>query len=153
MAFAILKVTISDLPRYHPCDPGLRTQPAEIAIDVRDAVKRYGDFTALQKISLAIGDNDFFTLSEANAPGTAGAGAFVAVCDEATQAVYDKIWTNLNLAPPLLARPFVSRSLAALAQGTAIAHPGLQSAWAKHRPRPATPSSIRRALPACPISA
>ena len=24
---------------------------AEIAVDVRDAVKRYGDFTALQKIS------------------------------------------------------------------------------------------------------
>ena len=35
---------------------------AEIAIDVRDAVKRYGDFTALQKISLGIRDNEFFTL-------------------------------------------------------------------------------------------
>ena len=35
---------------------------AEIAIDVRDAVKRYGDFTALQKISLRIRDNEFFTL-------------------------------------------------------------------------------------------
>ena len=33
-----------------------------IAIDVRDAVKRYGDFTALQKISLSIFDNEFFTL-------------------------------------------------------------------------------------------
>ncbi len=34
----------------------------EIAVDVRDAVKRYGDFTALQQISLAIHDNEFFTL-------------------------------------------------------------------------------------------
>ncbi len=33
-----------------------------IAIDVRDAVKRYGEFTALKKISLSIRDNEFFTL-------------------------------------------------------------------------------------------
>ena len=33
-----------------------------IAVDVRGAVKRYGDFTALQAISLAIEDNEFFTL-------------------------------------------------------------------------------------------
>lgn len=32
------------------------------AIDVEDAVKRYGDFTALKKISLSIKDNEFFTL-------------------------------------------------------------------------------------------
>ena len=35
---------------------------SEIAIDVRDAVKRYGNFTALEKISLSIQDNEFFTL-------------------------------------------------------------------------------------------
>lgn len=34
----------------------------QIAVDVRDAVKRYGDFTALQRISLGIRDNEFFTL-------------------------------------------------------------------------------------------
>ncbi len=34
----------------------------QIAIDVRDAVKRYGDFTALKRISLSIYDNEFFTL-------------------------------------------------------------------------------------------
>lgn len=38
------------------------TSGAEIAVDVRDAVKRYGDFTALQQISLGIRDNEFFTL-------------------------------------------------------------------------------------------
>ncbi|MFW8634731.1 ABC transporter ATP-binding protein [Cribrihabitans pelagius] len=32
------------------------------AIDVRSAVKRYGDFTALKRISLTITDNEFFTL-------------------------------------------------------------------------------------------
>ena len=36
------------------------------------------------------------TLPEANPPATAGAGAFIEVCDEATQAVYDQIWTNLK---------------------------------------------------------
>jgi spermidine/putrescine transport system substrate-binding protein len=36
------------------------------------------------------------SLPEANPPATAGAGAFVAVCNEATQAVYDQIWTNLK---------------------------------------------------------
>lgn len=35
---------------------------AKIAVDMRDAVKRYGDFTALQKTSLNIRDDGFFTL-------------------------------------------------------------------------------------------
>jgi len=30
-----------------------------LAVDVRNAVKRYGDFVALQKISLGIRDNEF----------------------------------------------------------------------------------------------
>lgn len=38
------------------------SDPAQIAVDVRDAVKRYGDFTALKPISLSIRDNEFFTL-------------------------------------------------------------------------------------------
>ena len=33
-----------------------------IAVDVRDAVKVYGDFTALKRVSLSIHDNEFFTL-------------------------------------------------------------------------------------------
>lgn len=36
------------------------------------------------------------TLPESNPPATAGAGAFIEVCDQATQAVYDQIWTNLK---------------------------------------------------------
>ena len=33
-----------------------------IAIEVRDAVKRFGSFTALERISVSIRDNEFFTL-------------------------------------------------------------------------------------------
>jgi len=38
------------------------TIEATNAIDVRQAVKRYGEFTALKTISLSIRDNEFFTL-------------------------------------------------------------------------------------------
>ena len=34
----------------------------KVTIDVRNVIKRYGDFTALQKISMSISDNEFFTL-------------------------------------------------------------------------------------------
>lgn len=36
------------------------------------------------------------TLPESNPPAEAGAGVFIKVCDQATQAVYDQIWTNLK---------------------------------------------------------
>ncbi|AZV80819.1 extracellular solute-binding protein (plasmid) [Parasedimentitalea marina] len=35
-------------------------------------------------------------MPESNPPSSAGAGVFIEVCDEQTQAVYDKIWTNLK---------------------------------------------------------
>lgn len=35
---------------------------ANIAVDVQNAVKRFGDFTALKPMSLSIQDNEFFTL-------------------------------------------------------------------------------------------
>ena len=41
-------------------------------------------------------DPELASLPESNPPATAGAGAFIAVCDEATHAVYDQIWTNLK---------------------------------------------------------
>ncbi len=41
-------------------------------------------------------DPELASLPEANPPAEAGAGAFIEVCDEATQAVYDQIWTNLK---------------------------------------------------------
>ena len=36
------------------------------------------------------------TLPESNPPADAGAGVFIEVCDQETQAVYDTIWTNLK---------------------------------------------------------
>ncbi len=36
--------------------------PVSIAIDIRGAVKRYGTVTALHGVTMAIGDNEFFTL-------------------------------------------------------------------------------------------
>lgn len=41
-------------------------------------------------------DPDLATQPESNPPETAGPGAFIEVCDQQTQAVYDKIWTNLK---------------------------------------------------------
>jgi len=41
-------------------------------------------------------DPELATLPEANPPASAGAGVFVQVCDQETQAVYDQIWTNLK---------------------------------------------------------
>lgn len=39
-----------------------KNENSQTAVDVRDAVKRYGEFTALKKVSLSIRDNEFFTL-------------------------------------------------------------------------------------------
>jgi spermidine/putrescine transport system substrate-binding protein len=36
------------------------------------------------------------SMPEANPPAEAGEGVFIQVCDQATQAVYDRIWTNLK---------------------------------------------------------
>jgi spermidine/putrescine transport system substrate-binding protein len=36
------------------------------------------------------------TLPESNPPAEAGAGVFIEVCDQETQAVYDQIWTNVK---------------------------------------------------------
>jgi spermidine/putrescine transport system substrate-binding protein len=41
-------------------------------------------------------DPELASLPESNPPAGAGAGVFIEVCDEATQAVYDQIWTNLK---------------------------------------------------------
>ncbi|MDU8925837.1 extracellular solute-binding protein [Alisedimentitalea sp. MJ-SS2] len=41
-------------------------------------------------------DPELATLPESNPPASAGDGVFIQVCDEATQAVYDQIWTNVK---------------------------------------------------------
>ena len=41
-------------------------------------------------------DEALATLPEANPPASAGPASFIEVCDEKTQKVYDRIWTNLK---------------------------------------------------------
>ncbi len=41
-------------------------------------------------------DPELASLPEGNPPASAGPGVFIEVCDEATQAVYDQIWTNVK---------------------------------------------------------
>ncbi|MEM6619191.1 MAG: extracellular solute-binding protein [Pseudomonadota bacterium] len=54
---------------------------------------RYG--AGLDGVSAFL-DPELATLPESNPPESAGPGVFIEVCDEATQAVYDQIWTNLK---------------------------------------------------------
>ena len=41
-------------------------------------------------------EGELATQRESNPPADAGPGVFVEVCDEATQVVYDQIWTNVK---------------------------------------------------------
>ena len=60
------------------------------------AVSNYARYVLGVKGAEEFLDPELASLPESNPPATAGAGAFIAVCDEATQAVYDQIWTNLK---------------------------------------------------------
>ena len=55
-----------------------------IAVDVRDAVKVYGDFTALKRVSLSIHDNEFFTLLGPSGSGKTTLLMMIAGFQEAT---------------------------------------------------------------------
>ncbi len=60
------------------------------------AVTNFARYTAgVQGVSDLL-DDDLKASPEANPPADAPAGTFVAVCDEATQKLYDQIWTNLK---------------------------------------------------------
>ncbi|MQQ08034.1 extracellular solute-binding protein [Epibacterium sp. SM1979] len=60
------------------------------------AVSNYARYGSGLKDVAEFLDPELATLPESNPPATAGAGAFIQVCDEATQAVYDQIWTNVK---------------------------------------------------------
>ncbi len=66
-------------------------EPENIAVVSNYA--RYGTGVSEAEAFL---DPELATLPEANPPATAGTPVFVEACDEATQAVYDQIWTNLK---------------------------------------------------------
>lgn len=60
------------------------------------AVTNFARYTAGVKGVNGLLDADLKASPEANPPADAPAGTFVAVCDEATQKLYDQIWTNLK---------------------------------------------------------
>lgn len=60
------------------------------------AVTNFAQYTAGVKGVNELLDAELKASPEANPPADATAGSFVAVCDEATQKLYDQIWTNLK---------------------------------------------------------
>ena len=71
-----------------------------IAIDVRDAVKRYGDFTALQRISLSIYDNEFFTLLGPSGCGKTTLLRMIAGFEDVTEGAIFLFGDEIENLPP-----------------------------------------------------
>ena len=72
----------------------------DIAIDVRDAIKRYGDFTALQQISLSIRDNEFFTLLGPSGCGKTTLLRMIAGFEDVTQGAIYLYGKEIENLPP-----------------------------------------------------
>lgn len=60
------------------------------------AVTNYARYNAGVADVAAFVDPALAQQPESNPPASAGQGVFIQVCDQATQAVYDQIWTNLK---------------------------------------------------------
>jgi len=73
---------------------------ASIAVDVRDAVKRYGDFTALKKISLSIRDNEFFTLLGPSGCGKTTLLRMIAGFEDVTEGAIFLYGDEIETLPP-----------------------------------------------------
>lgn len=71
-----------------------------IAIDVRHAVKRYGDFTALEEISLAIQDNEFFTLLGPSGCGKTTLLRMIAGFEDVTEGEIFLFGEEIETLPP-----------------------------------------------------
>ena len=70
------------------------------AIDVVDAVKRYGDFTALQQISLSIFDNEFFTLLGPSGCGKTTLLRMIAGFEDVTEGAIFLFGEEIENLPP-----------------------------------------------------
>ena len=70
------------------------------AIDVRNAVKRYGSFTALQSISLSIRDNEFFTLLGPSGCGKTTLLRMIAGFEEVTEGEIFLFGDEIENLPP-----------------------------------------------------
>lgn len=72
----------------------------KIVIDVVDAVKRYGQFTALKKISLSIQDNEFFTLLGPSGCGKTTLLRMIAGFEDITEGEIFLFGEEISLLPP-----------------------------------------------------
>lgn len=70
------------------------------AIDVRQAVKRYGSFTALKKISLSIRDNEFFTLLGPSGCGKTTLLRMIAGFEDVTEGSIQLYGQEIESLPP-----------------------------------------------------
>ena len=70
------------------------------AIEIRDAVKRYGEFTALSKISLSIRDNEFFTLLGPSGCGKTTLLRMIAGLEDVTEGSIHLFGKEIERLPP-----------------------------------------------------
>ena len=70
------------------------------AIEIRDAVKRYGEFTALSKISLTIKDNEFFTLLGPSGCGKTTLLRMIAGLEDVTEGSIRLFGEEIENLPP-----------------------------------------------------
>jgi spermidine/putrescine transport system ATP-binding protein len=78
----------------------MATDEGEFAVEVRDAVKRYGDFTALHRISLGIRDNEFFTLLGPSGCGKTTLLRMIAGFEEVTKGAVYLFGNEIEKLPP-----------------------------------------------------
>lgn len=76
------------------------SETQNIAVDVRNAVKRYGSFTALQQISLSIRDNEFFTLLGPSGCGKTTLLRMIAGFEEVTEGEIFLFGKEIENLPP-----------------------------------------------------
>ena len=79
------------------------------AIDVLNAVKRYGSFTALQTISLSIRDNEFFTLLGPSGCGKTTLLRMIAGFEEVTEGEIFLFGDEIDRLPPHQRQVMLSR--------------------------------------------
>jgi spermidine/putrescine transport system ATP-binding protein len=73
---------------------------ANAAVEVRDAVKRYGDFTALKRVSLTIRDNEFFTLLGPSGCGKTTLLRMIAGFEDVTEGAIFLFGDEIEKLPP-----------------------------------------------------
>jgi len=72
----------------------------KIAVDVKGAVKRYGDFTALEHVSLSIFDNEFFTLLGPSGCGKTSLLRMIAGFEDVTEGEISLFGDQIANLPP-----------------------------------------------------